>query len=70
MWLVRGAASRVVQGMHVHVEWAPVQEAVGPVEPGVVQVVQGHHREQHVEHLHRWRERGGMFVSMNVYVCM
>ena len=41
----------VVYGVHVHVERPPVQQAVRPVEPGVVQHVQRHHREQHVPDL-------------------
>lgn len=37
-----GAHSLVVDGVHVLVQWAPVQQAVAPVEPGVMQVVQRH----------------------------
>ena len=45
-------AAPVVDEVHMAVQRAPVQQAVRPVEPGVVQQIQRGHRGQHIQRLH------------------
>ena len=47
----------VVYGVHVHIERPPVQQAVRPVEPGVVQIVQRDDRGGGVRHGRRAGDR-------------
>jgi len=49
--MVRPRAAPVVDEVHVAVQRAPVQQAVRPVEPGIVQHIQRGHRGQHIQRL-------------------
>lgn len=51
----------MVNVVDVFVEWLPVQQTMGPVEPGVMHAVQDHYTEGHVEQVGR-REWAGVEV--------